>query len=229
MTGPLTVVVVAGGGPPHPDVIRDLPADALVIAADSGLIHARALGLPVDAVVGDLDSLDPEALAAAEAAGATVQRHDEAKDQTDLELAMDAAMSSHPDRIVVVGSDGGRLDHLLAGVLLLAAPRYGNAAIEARLGPARVTVVRGRVTLSGEPGDLVTLVPVGVAVGVRTEGLLYPLRDEDLHAGTTRGVSNELIAATATVTVADGVLLAVQPGEPGTHLARGLVPPVGPG
>ena len=50
-----------------------------------------------------------------------------------------------------------------------------------------------------------------MAHGVRTDGLRFPLHGEDLLPGSTRGISNELLGTTATVTVADGVLLAVQP------------------
>jgi thiamine pyrophosphokinase len=53
---------------------------------------------------------------------------------------------------------------------------------------------------------------------VRTEGLLYPLRDESLTPGSTRGVSNEMTGAVAVVDVDDGVVLAVVPGAAGTHL-----------
>ncbi len=82
------------------------------------------------------------------------------------------------------------------------------------MGHARVTVVRHRGELTGAPGDTVTLLPVGgPAGGVVTEGLRYPLRDEDLAPGTTRGVSNELLASSAVVTLREGVLLAVQPGQ----------------
>src|SRR5882757_8624716 len=64
-----TAIVVTGGDPPHPTVRDRLPTGATVIAADSGLDHAIALGLRVDRVVGDLDSVSPEALAAAARAG----------------------------------------------------------------------------------------------------------------------------------------------------------------
>jgi thiamine pyrophosphokinase len=210
-----TVVVVSGGSAPAADAGRGLPADAFVIAADSGLDHARQLGLRVDLVVGDLDSVSPGGLATAEGEGIAIEAHPAAKDQTDLELAMDRALERHPDRIVVLGPDGGRLDHLVAGGLVLAAERYAEVAtVEARLGPATVTVVRRAAQLHGGPGDLLTLVPVGgPAIGVATEGLVYPLADEDLAPGTTRGVSNEFVAETARVTVRRGVLLAIQPGR----------------
>ena len=212
-TSPHTIIVVAGGGPPAPDAARGLPADAYVIAADSGIDHALALGLHIDLAVGDMDSVTPAGLAAATAAGARIDRHPQAKDQTDLELALDQALTLSPHPIVVLGNDGGRLDHLLAFALLLAHPRYAQVTIEARLGQARLTVLHGpaTATLHGTPGDIVTLLPLhGPAKGVTTEHLLYPLTSEDLAPGTTRGVSN-LLTAVATVHLRSGTLLAIQP------------------
>ena len=216
---PRCVVAVAGGDPVPPHVAADLPADAVVIAADSGLGVATALGLDVDLVVGDLDSVDLGALERARAAGVEVREHPPDKDRTDLALAMDAGVEAGADRIVVVGGHGGRLDHLLANALLLASPDYADVDVVARMGEATLHVVRDEVTLSGAPGELVTLLPVhGPAHGVRTAGLLYPLDGETLTAGSSRGVSNELAVPEARVAVGDGVLLAVQPGALGVHL-----------
>jgi len=116
--------------------------------------------------------------------------------------------------VTVVGGHGGRLDHLLANLLLLAAPAYAGAALDAVLGPARALVVRGRRPFTGRRGELVTLVPVGGAAGgVTTEGLRYPLADAVLEPGTSWGVSNQLIDEQAAVVVDRGVVLAVLPGE----------------
>ena len=93
------------------------------------------------------------------------------------------------------------------------------------MGPATVTVVRHEVRLHGRPGELVSLVPFhGPVTGVSTAGLLYPLIDAELRPGSTRGVSNEFVDAVARVTVAGGVLVAVSPGQDGTHVERGLGP-----
>ena len=128
-----TVIVVTGGDPVDPAAIGPLPTADRVIAADSGLDRARALGLGVDLVVGDLDSVSPEALAEAERGGVDVERHPTAKDHTDLALALDRAVATNPARVIVVGGDGGRLDHLAANLLLLASDDYDTAEIEARL------------------------------------------------------------------------------------------------
>ncbi|HET7652440.1 MAG TPA: thiamine diphosphokinase [Acidimicrobiales bacterium] len=207
-----TVVVLAGGesvaaGPRLPVTDTDL-----VIAADSGVHHARALGLHVDLVVGDLDSVDARELDAVVEAGATVERHPVDKDATDLELALHAAVDRGAERIVVLGAGGGRFDHFLANVLVLASPAFAGARVEALVGAARVVVVHDKAVVDGEPGDLLTLLPVGgPAEGVRTTGLRFALDGERLDAGTTRGVSNELTGNQATITVDGGVLLVVQP------------------
>jgi thiamine pyrophosphokinase len=204
--------VFAGGDPPPTTVRTRLPAEAFVIAADSGLAHARALGRHVDLVVGDLDSVNVDELAEARREGAAVEAHPRGKDQTDLELALDAALAREARTVTVVGGHGGRLDHFAANLTLLAAPRYRPARLDAWMGEAHVVVVRDDVELTGTPGTLVTLVPLGgPACGISTTGLRYPLDDEDLDAGTSRAVSNEFTAARARVRVRAGTLLAIAP------------------
>ena len=208
-------IVLAGGDLVAPEMRLSLPDDAYVVAADSGVHLGDILDLHVDCVVGDMDSADPAAVDAAERAGATIERHPAEKDATDLELALVAAQRHGVDQVVIVGGAGGRLDHFLANVALLASPRFAELRIEARFGDARVTVVRGGgapVELDGGPGDLVTLLAAGGdARGITTKGLQYALHGEDLPAGTTRGVSNVIVDPPVSVALDDGTLLVVQP------------------
>ncbi len=207
------VVVVAGGEAPDPEVMRAIPEDAVVIAADGGLEHARASGLAVAIAVGDFDSAAPETVAAAEAAGARIERHPADKDATDLELALDAATELRPRRVVVLAGVGDRLDHLLSLFLLLASPRYAAIELDAHIGSARAHVVRDERTLTGMNGELLSLFALhGPAEGVRTDGLTYPLAGETLQPGSSRGVSNVFVGGPATIGVDRGVLLAVRPG-----------------
>src|SRR4249919_2026282 len=207
------VVVVSGGGAPAPRALLAVPLDAPVVAADDGLGHALALGLDVTVAVGDFDSASAEAVAAAEAAGVRIERHPEEKDATDLELALDVATAMEPNRMLVLAPGGGRLDHALASILLLASPRYARSQVDAFVGEALVHVVHGTRELEGEQGGLLTLLAVGgPAEGVRTEGLVYPLRGETLESGSTRGVSNVFAAERATIVVEHGVVLVVRPG-----------------
>jgi thiamine pyrophosphokinase len=202
-----TVVVFTGGDPMRRDVAELLPESGYVIAADSGLHTALALGCAVDVVIGDLDSVTPEAVAKATASGAVIERHPVAKDKTDLELALDRALELSPTHILVVGGYGGRLDHFLANALVLTSERYAAVSIQA--------FVRDLADLEGHRGDPLTLLPVhGPVHGVTTEGLRYPLHGETLLPGSTRGVSNEFTSSRASVCVASGVLLVVAPRLP---------------
>lgn len=215
------VVVFTGGERPTLDAFDGVPRDAYVIAADSGLHHALELGWPVHLAIGDFDSVDVGLLARAESRGTIVEAHPEAKDHTDLELALRRARELGARRVIVLGGGGGRLDHLLANALVLAADDLAPLEIEARQGGARIHVVRHSAQLCGAPGELVTLLPAnGPVHEVTTDGLLYRLNGETLPPGTTRGVSNELLGEQATVWVGSGVLLVIQPGVRGTHVER---------
>ena len=205
-------LVFAGGEPVDAEGAARLPDAVFTVAADSGVEHALALGRHVDLVVGDFDSADPAALDAAVAGGAEVRRYPAEKDQSDLELALHAARAAGATHVIVVGGSGGRLDHFLANVLLLASPSFADIDIEARLDDTLITVIHRAARLSGAPGDLCSLLAAGgPARGVRTTGLLYPLDGEDLLPGSTRGLSNELAEPFATVSIEHGTLLAVQP------------------
>lgn len=208
-------VIFAGGDPVPGSVGALLPREALVVAADSGLEVARRVGIPVHLVVGDLDSADPDSVAAALAGGARLERHPVAKDATDLELALEAVLRLERSPVLVVGGAGwDRPDHLLANALLVASPRYAPLHLCWLLKGARVMPVHNHLTLTGSPGDLVTLLAVGgPAARVVTTGLRWPLLGETLEPGSTRGVSNEMEGESASVSVAEGVLLAMHVGR----------------
>lgn len=218
-----TIVVVAGGGPIDPVAIAAIPDGAMVIAADSGVEHAEAAGLAVALLVGDFDSASPAAVARATASDTEVERFPQDKDKTDLDLALAAARRRGPERIIVVGNAGGRFDHVLGNVAVLAdaagevasgGDREAALIVEAWFGSAHLQVATpgGTVEVTGEPGSLVSLLALhGPVHGVRTTGLRWALHDEPLMPGSSRGLSNELTVTNATVTVASGVLVVIQP------------------
>jgi thiamine pyrophosphokinase len=191
----------------------------LVIAADGGARQAERLDLAIDAWVGDADSLEPAAVDALVERGVEVTRTSVDKDETDAESAIGRALEAGATRLTIVGGLGGRrLDHGLANVAALTIRELADLDVRL-LGPsARVRLLlgvedggRGDVLLEGRAGDIVTLLPVGEdAHGVTTVGLRYPLRDEVLVAGRTRGVSNVRLEAVARVTLRRGRLLLIE-------------------
>ena len=200
------VLVVTGG--PLPRAIGRLPEADMVIAADRGADNAIALGLTVDLLVGDLDSVSREALAACN----TVAQHPVDKDDTDLELALAAAVDTGAGMVTVVTSAGGRFDHALANLLVAASDRWSALKVNLVIDRARVHVVRDKVVLEGRVGEPVSLLAVGGPVsGVSTTGLRWSLNGARLEAGLGLGVSNEFAQPEASVTVGTGVVLVILP------------------
>ena len=135
---------------------------------------------------------------------ATVERHPADKDATDLELALRAAQRPGATRVTVVGAGGGRLDHFLANALAARRARLGRLRARTRcVGDAarRRRAHVGRADAAAL-GSLVSLLaPVGDRPAASApRGLRWPLADAELRPGSTRGVSNEMTAPTATVT-----------------------------
>ncbi len=195
--------------------------NAYVVAADGGARHAAALRLRIDRWVGDGDSLGETGLAGLVAAGIPVERARPDKDFSDTELAIIRGLELAPGGVAIVGALGGpRLDHALANLGLLAMPELRGRDVRLVAADARVRLMQApgpsggpvRLSLAGGAGDGVSLLPIGDdAVGIITDGLRYPLRDEPLEVGRTRGLSNERTDPTgAAVTLGHGRLLVVE-------------------
>ena len=181
-----------------------------IMAADGGLKHIHRLKLKPALVIGDLDSISASDLDIAEFQKTEIVQFDKDKNETDLELAIRAAMERGYREILVVAGLGGRLDQTMANILLMLHPDFCKCSFTFDDGVEEVFLARKLVEIQGNPGDLVSLVPLqGDCVGVRTENLKYPLHDETLIQYKTRGISNEMTAMRATVSISKGVALCI--------------------
>jgi thiamine pyrophosphokinase len=189
------------------DILRP---DDLVIAADGGTHHAVTAGVIPQAVIGDLDSLSPDEQAHVEAAGSHLIHFSPRKDETDLELALLHAAREGATEIVILAALGGRLDQTIANLLLLALPELGGLDVRIVEGAQEAFLIRDEELIEGQPGDTVSLIPLGGdAVGVTAEGLEWPLHEDSLRFGPARGISNVLTVKQARVSVQQGLLLCV--------------------
>lgn len=221
--GTCTHVVFAGGPIPGVDTRSRLSARlaaldvARVVAADSGLELADALGVDLvpgrDRVVGDMDSLAGPRLGAAIESGIDVDRFPVDKDATDLALALDdaAAAAGSGDRLLVIATRSGRLDHMLATVPLLAAAPYDDYERDAWVDDDTLHVVRGLRRLTLQPGATMSVLPIHGDAVVTLRGVRWELSSQRLSAGTSLGVSNVVETPQVTVDVVEGTALVVVP------------------
>ncbi|MGE5248991.1 MAG: thiamine diphosphokinase [Bacteroidota bacterium] len=204
-------LIFANGILPDAGAARALmDLDDVLIAADGGARHILSLGLTPSAIVGDLDSLTPADRLKMEAAGVRLLQHPQDKNETDLELAIQYALASGADALVVIGALGSRLDQTLGNISLLSDPALAGVDIRLDDGIEEAFFCRSSVTVRGRSGEIVSLLPWGGDVeGVRTEGLKWPLRDETLSPHKTRGISNRMLGDLAEVQISSGLLLLV--------------------
>lgn len=205
------VLIFANGSIEEGEWLQDcLQQASVVIAADGGYRHLRALGVRPNILVGDLDSVPPDALTELESNGTQILRFAEDKDETDLELALLHAAATIDARICVVGALGGRLDQTLANILLLAHPGLVNRDVRLVSCYQQAWLIRDESRIVGRAGDRLSLIPIGgdARIGA-TQNLAWELANEELIFGQTRGVSNVMTADWASVSVSEGCVLCV--------------------
>jgi thiamine pyrophosphokinase len=219
-------IVLANGDLGSPQILRARLAGLrpdMVIAADGGSRHATELGLTIDRLVGDLDSLASGQQEQLSRLGTVIVQRSADKDETDLELALLDAQQQGVARAIVLGAVGGRLDMTLANVGLLLHPGLRDLSIQLWFdADTAFLLVPPGGAIPGTTGDRVSLVPLGgEAHGVTTRGLAFPLDGETLPVGPGRGISNRVVRPDPRVGLAAGALLVVL--SPGTSRAPGAV------
>ena len=208
------IVVAAGDLDPSDATL--IESAELLVAVDRGAVWLAARSLRPDLLVGDLDSVPEDVVSRLATAGVEVDRRAVDKDASDTELAIERAVHAGATRITLLGALGGRrLDHELANLLLLADPRWRVAGVDLRIVRDGTTVraLHGgdSLALEGATGETVTLLPIGgPAHGVRTIGLRFPLAGESLDFGRSRGLSNQIVASPASVSLAGGTLIVIE-------------------
>jgi thiamine pyrophosphokinase len=207
----MRIVIIANGPLSEPPLDQHLREDSdLVVCVNGGVENAMALGFKPQVVIGDMDSMEMPLRERLEAEGCRFVEYPSRKDETDSELAIRYALSLGATELIMLGALGGRIDHTLANVMLLALPELEGVELRLVEGAQEVLLIRDELVIEGQPGDVVSLLPLsGDVIGIYTEGLEYPLNDGTLRFGAARGVSNVLTAPQARVRVDKGLLLLV--------------------
>lgn len=179
-----------------------------VIAADNGMAHAETLKLDVELWVGDFDSASPELMAR----HAAVERevYPEAKDATDSELAVDAAVRRGANDMVLVGGFGGQSDHALSHVMLaVKLAREGLAAMVTSGYEEAYPLIPGRHRLDLPSGSRLSLIALADLKDLSLTGVRWPLDKRHVLFGSTLTLSNvSLGPVDVTLEAGHGVIVA---------------------
>lgn len=205
------IIILANGELPDIDkALGFIKSGDYIICADGGTRHAVGLNIQPNLIIGDMDSAERGALKKFKDAGVGIELFPQDKNETDLELAINRAIGMNPKQIIIVAALGGRLDQTLANITLLTDPRLSKLDIRLDDGVEEIYLCRDQVEILGRSGDIVSLIPwQGTVSEVQTSNLKWPLRKETLYPDKTRGVSNEMLGETASVSIGSGLLLIV--------------------
>ena len=176
----------------------------LLIAADGGAKYFLDIGLTPQVIIGDMDSIGSDTWKSK--SGIEHIRYPADKDKSDTELAVEYALEHGHEQVILVAATGGRLDHILGNIALVAG-YPGQVAILDGISTLIAVDKSEKCVLHGRIGTIVSLMPYSTEhLKVRTKGLKYPLQDEFLISAT-HGLSNELSQTEACICVSDGILL----------------------
>lgn len=226
----MAVCALVGAGPFNAECFRAQQAAgafACVVAVDGGFAALEAVGCTPSVVLGDFDSLGyvPEVPETVE-----VFEYPAHKCESDMELALRLAQDRGYSEVEVYGAIGGRLDHTLANLQLLAsfserglrvtavdlleADDTLAATREARALGTALTFLTGpaKLELEPHPGETISVFSLSDESHDVTEtGLVYPLDHVTLTNRTSWGLSNEFTETPATISVASGILVVFHP------------------
>jgi len=185
-----------------------------IIAADGGLRHLECLNIVPDAIIGDFDSVDEGTVFQRNARGDApyeVVELPREKDVSDMAAAIDHGLERGCEEFHIYGGAGGRLDHTLANVQLLAGLvrqnkrgfLYGEHEI--------VTAIqREPISFAAESAGVFSVFSHGgKASGVIIHGAKYLLDNATLSNDTPLGLSNEFIGEPIQVSAESGTLMIV--------------------
>ena len=161
-----SVVLICGGPAPDGKAIEYIPTPSTLIAVDSGLDHARSLQLKPDLLIGDLDSISTSGLQWAYQQEIEVKEFPSDKDKSDFELALDYAKGVS-NRLLVIGSDSGRVDQLFGMIAALASTAPYFESCHALIGKTSCTFTSSGANIYRKNGAIVSVFAMGgIAEGV---------------------------------------------------------------
>ncbi|WP_347550389.1 thiamine diphosphokinase [Pseudalkalibacillus hwajinpoensis] len=212
------LIYIVAGGP-----LEDLPINLLKnkgqvrwIGVDRGVYTLLKNNILPERGFGDFDSVSAAEREWMETHELSFTVYPSEKDQTDLEIALEWALSEEPAEIVMFGVTGGRLDHSWINVQMLIKGIRSNAkvAIEDRLNRLEIKEP-GAYDVERDPRypymSFLSFTPE--VVGLTLRGFRYPLQNETVVWGSSLCISNEVVEENGSYSFDQGILLVVRSSD----------------
>lgn len=177
----------------------------LIIAADGGLRYLTDAGIEPDIIIGDFDSLGdiPE--------GENVIRLNPVKDITDMHAAAEIGMEKGYSEYFIYGACGGRFDHTLANIQLIALLAQKGYTASLHDGKTVITALHNSSISFSEDykGYVSVFSHSDKCTDVNIKGLKYTLDNATLFNSFPLGVSNEFIGSVSEISIGNGTAIVI--------------------
>lgn len=212
--------VVCAGGPDHE--VAELSGfnedETVFIGADRGAVHLLARGITPKEAVGDFDSISIEEYEQIKRSVKSISRFNAEKDETDTELAIERALSYQPERVILTGVTGGRLDHSASALHLLYRLQieYPDISFSIINQTNEMSILLPSVhkIFLDTHYPYVSFFSFGRKVtGLTLTGFKYETINETLELGMTKFTSNETASYICTISFREGICLMVRSSD----------------
>ena len=210
----MKAVILTGGTPPEKNIFEASVANMnFLIGVDGAAATLIDYGITPNVLIGDFDTASSDHVDTLEKMGVKIVRLAADKNETDTEAALEYALASGADDIIIFGAVGSRFDHVLANVYLLI--MADQAGVKCRIADAdtEFTVSNKDTDVYGRAGQTLSLLPLTGDVCVTATNLKYPLESLMLKQSHTRGISNIMLGSTAHLKITGGYILIYKTGS----------------
>lgn len=209
----MKTIIVAGGTPPEKKLlIKEMTANSIIIAVDSGADCLQRYQIIPNYLLGDFDSIDPQALKFFANKNIPTEQYPRDKNATDSQLALEKALALGATEIVFLGCLGGkRVDHLLGALGLLAICLKLNIRSFLKDAYQTISLLDHATIISGNNDDVFSLQTYGEPVkNLNISNSKYELKNYELKMGDALTLSNEFQNQDVSIQFTSGKLLLIQ-------------------
>lgn len=212
----MKIALVLNGDEPAPDDLKLLDACEAIVCADGAAETLLKAERPPTVIVGDMDSLAPDAYKWADALDIPIETHKRDKDQTDGELAVEKALSMGATSMLILGGHGGRSAMFLANLKLLRMchERGLEASMIGHGESVRYLNAGNEHIWTGRTGATLNVLAVDGPAKITLEGTAFDGKEIELSQTAVRGVSNRIITDGARLRVHSGTIMAIVERKP---------------
>lgn len=208
----MKTLIITNGDMNNLDYYKDILKEyEYIICVDGAIRYLVKMNVRPDIIIGDLDSISSEFLQIIEEENIPIAKFPSEKDETDTELAILLALEKNSSEITLLGGIGSRVDHSFTNFTLLA--RTAEKDVKCRMLNEKNDCYFVKDKISFEDFDKsynVSIIPLTAEIIVeKTEGLYYPLANEVIARGSSRGISNVPLDKKIAITITKGMAMVV--------------------